>query len=77
MRCLIAKNVKFYMLDAGESYPDPHSDNRYAGAYAVFPFDGKWRIQTHKNPRWVDLTPDAFDTENAAFNYAYSHFLKK
>lgn len=39
MGCLIVSGIKFYVLAEGESYPDPHADNRYVGAYAVFPFE--------------------------------------
>ena len=42
MGCLIVSGIKFYVLAEGESYPDPHADNRYVGAYAVFTFEGKW-----------------------------------
>ena len=73
MRLFNSGGVKFYMLEAGDPYPDPHSDNRYTGAYVVFPFEGQWLAQKHENNRWINLTSDRFDTENEAFNYTYEH----
>lgn len=75
MRTLISGSVKFFMLDAGELYPDPHNDNRYVGAYVIFPYEGQWLAQRHENNRWVHFTTDRFDTENEAFNFAYAHHL--
>lgn len=41
MGCLIVSGINFYFLAEGEAYPDPNSDDRYFGAYAVFPSEGK------------------------------------
>lgn len=65
------------MLDPGEPYPDPHADNQYVGAYAIFPYEGKWLAQRHEKGHWIDLTEKRFDTENAAFNYAHDHYLRE
>lgn len=77
MRCLISNGVRFYMLDAGEHYPDPHVRNDYAGAYAVFPHGGRWWVQIHEIPDyWINLTEQTFETENEAFNFAYEHHIE-
>lgn len=74
MGCLIISGIKFYTLAEGETYPDPHADNQYVGAYAVFPFEGKWIAQRyHRGGRWTDITARQFDTKNEAFNYAYEY----
>lgn len=74
MSYLIVSGVKFYTLVEGESYPDPHADNQFVGAYAVFPFEGKWIVQQYyRGGRWTDITARRFDTENEAFNYAYEY----
>lgn len=67
--------MAFYMLGPGEFYPDPYSDKDYIGAYVVFPYEGEWLAQIHKNGGWVDITGRRFETENAAFNAAYDHYL--
>jgi len=71
--CIILSGIKFYVLAEGESYPDPHADNRYIGDYAVFPFDGKWVAQKHFRGHWSDITERRFDTENEAFNFTYEY----
>ena len=79
MGCLIVSGIKFYTLAEGESYPDPHADNQFVGAYAVFPYEGKWVAQKHfRGGRWIDITDQRFDTENEAFNFAYKYaFMHK
>ncbi|WP_395303531.1 hypothetical protein [Enterobacter sp. ECC-019] len=52
-------------------------DNQYVGAYAIFPYEGKWQAQRHEKGRWLDLTDLRSDTENAAFNYAHDHYLSE
>lgn len=47
MGCLIVSGIKFYVLKEGEPYPDPHAGKQYVGAYAVFPFEGKWVAQKY------------------------------
>lgn len=74
MQILKSGGVKFYILEQGEMYPDPHSDNQFVGAYVVFPFEDKWAVQYYDKGRWLDLTELRFDSENAAFNYAYDHY---
>ena len=76
MGCLIVSGIKFYVLAEGDSYPDPHNDNRYVGAYAVFPFEGKWVAQKYfRGGRWSDITERRFNTENEAFNFTYEYAL--
>lgn len=75
MKTFKSGGVKFYMLAEGEGYPDPHADNQYVGAYAVFPYEGKWCAQIHERNTWLDLTEQRFETENIAFNFAYDHYL--
>lgn len=77
MRTFISGGVKFYSLADGEVYPDPYADNQYVGAYVVFPYEGKWCVQIHESGKWKDLTPQRFETENIAFNYAYDDYLEK
>ncbi|MDT7076447.1 hypothetical protein RQL62_17835 [Citrobacter amalonaticus] len=75
---MISDGVRFYMLDAGESYPDPHVHNEYVGAYAIFPHDSRWWVQIHEIPGyWINLTEQTFKTENEAFNFAYEHHRRK
>lgn len=59
MGCLIVSGIKFYVLAEGESYPDPHNDNRYVGAYAVFPFEGKWVAQKYFREDAGVISPNA------------------
>lgn len=77
MKTFKTGGVKFYMLAAGEPYPDPNADNQYVGAYAIFPYEGKWLAQIHSKGSWLDLTDQRFDTENSAFNYAHDHYLSE
>ncbi|EBD0693972.1 hypothetical protein FRN05_22240 [Salmonella enterica subsp. enterica] len=76
MGCLIVSGVKFYSLAEGASYPDPHADNQYVGAYCVFPFEGKWVAQKYLRGgrgHWTDITARRFDTENEAFSFTYEY----
>ena len=67
MGCLIVSGIKFYVLAEGDSYPD-------VGAYAVFPFEGKWVAQKYfRGGRWSDITERRFNTENEAFNFTYEY----
>lgn len=75
MKLFISGGVKFYTLAEGEAYPDPHADNRYVGAYVVFPFEGKWCVQILERNTWRDLTVQHFETDNIAFNFAYNHYV--
>lgn len=78
MGCLVIGGTKFYVLAAGAHYPNPHADNAYVGAYAVFPFEGKWIAQYHRPPAvWLDLTEQRFETANEAFNFAYEHYVSR
>lgn len=69
--------MAFYMLAAGEFYPDPYADKDFVGGYVVFPYEGKWLAQIFTRGKWVDLTDQRFDTENAAFNFAHDHYLSE
>ncbi|ENK1087419.1 hypothetical protein AB2010_000635 [Citrobacter freundii] len=74
MGCLIVSGIKFYTLAEGEAYPDPNSDDKYFGAYAVFPSEGKWVAQKYfRTGNWHDITDQRFDTENEAFNFTYEY----
>lgn len=76
MSCIIINGIKFYTLAEGESYPDPHADHQYVGAYAVFPFEGRWVAQKYNRGgrgSWTDITERRFDTENEALNFTYEY----
>lgn len=74
MLCLIVGGCKFYTLEEGEPYPDPHSDGSFAGAYVAFPIEGKWMAQKFITGRgWINITEQRFDTQNQAFNFAYEY----
>ena len=73
MKCFKYGGMAFYMLEAGENYPDATADKEYIGAYVVFPFKGHWLAQILTQGNWTDITDQRFDSENAAFNFAYQH----
>lgn len=59
MGCLIVSGIKFYVLAEGESYPDPHNDNRYVGAYAVFPFEESGLLRSISGEDAGVISPNA------------------
>lgn len=75
MKCFKSGGMAFYMLEAGEPYPDAAADKEYIGAYVVFPYEGKWLAQIHTIGKWLDISEQRFDSENVAFNHAYQHYI--
>lgn len=78
MGCLVIGGTKFYVLAAGDKYPDPHSDYCYQGAYVVFPFEDNWIAQIHRPPAsWIDLSEKRFTSECEAFGFVYKHYVAR
>jgi len=49
-------------------------DDGYSSTYVIWPRkNGKWDVRWKWAGDWEEIAPHQFDTENAAFNYAYDH----
>lgn len=76
MRKLISAGIAFYMLDSGEKLTQIHGDRYGIPGYVIWPRGDKWDVRWYNN-EWVEITDHQFDTENAAFNFAYEHFVAR
>jgi len=70
---------RLIMLNAGERVPDLNSFSNFNGATIVWPRkSGKWdiRLLDEKTLKWVPVTDQLFETQNAAFNFAYDLYCQ-
>lgn len=71
MRKVILSGRAFYMLDAGEPFPN-HTDADFRSvSCAIFPQQDGWTVRAYVSLKWEPITNQTFDSENEAFNYAY------
>jgi hypothetical protein len=76
MRKFIVGGTIFYMLDSGERMQSDNMDYDCSRHYIIWPVTDGWRIRYKWSKDWEIITDKIFDTENAAFNFAYEHFQK-
>lgn len=76
MRKFISAATAFYMFEPGEKYSEDKLDPDINREYVIWPEGDVWRVKFRFGPGWKEITDKRFDTENAALNFAYDHFLK-
>ncbi|WP_241669219.1 hypothetical protein [Pantoea agglomerans] len=75
MRKFSTGGYTFYMLQPGERAPNPLDDTGFCGAYLIWPRkNGQWDLRQFLRGNWQEVSHCQFDTENAAFNFAYEHY---
>jgi len=78
MRKFVSAGVAFYMLDPGEQLTKHEVYHRYDPArFVIWPRGDKWDVRQRVGKEWMAISDQLFDTENAAFNCAYDHFLNE
>ncbi|EEB6041898.1 hypothetical protein OR033_004981 [Salmonella enterica] len=75
MKKFIVGGTIFYMLADGERMQSKDMDYDCSYHYLIWPAGDSWRIKYRGFKEWESITDKVFDTENAAFNCAYDHFL--
>lgn len=75
MKKFIVGGTIFYMLSDGERMQSKDMNYDCSHHYIIWPNDNVWRINYRCTKDWEKITDKTFDTENAAFNFAYEHFL--
>lgn len=76
MKKFIVGGTIFYMLSAGERMQSNDIDHDCSRHYIIWPVNESWRIKYRWGDKWDNITDQKFDTENAAFNFAYDHYIK-
>ncbi|AVW74159.1 hypothetical protein B7D34_01045 (plasmid) [Klebsiella pneumoniae] len=75
MKKFIVGGTIFYMLADGERMQSGDMDYDCSYHYIIWPSNDFWRVKYRCSKEWESITDKVFDTENAAFNCAYDHFL--
>lgn len=74
LRTFISAATAFYMFEPGEKYSEDKLDSDISREYVIWPEGDVWRVKYRFGPGWQDITDKRFDSENAAFCFAYNHF---
>ncbi|WP_225760291.1 hypothetical protein [Leclercia sp. Marseille-Q4284] len=76
MKKFIVGGTIFYMLSPGERVQSNDIDYDCTRHYIIWSVDDSWHIKYKFSQGWENITEQNFETENAAFNFAYEHFQK-
>ena len=76
MRKFFTSATAFYMLGPGEVLRQADINRDFNRKYVIWHADGVWKVRHNWHHGWEDITQGDFETENAAFNFAYEHFLR-
>ena len=75
MRKFVSSGAAFYMLDRGEKLTKNELFHRYDPVrFVIWPRGDKWDVLERVGNEWVRLTDQLFNSENAAFVFAYDKF---
>ncbi|MDT0176913.1 hypothetical protein Q9R34_12795 [Enterobacter sp. BRE11] len=75
MRKFVSAGAAFYMLDRGEKLTKKELFHRYDPVrFVIWPRGDKWDVLERVGNEWFRLTDELFDSENAAFVFAYEKF---
>lgn len=75
MRKFVSAGAAFYMLDKGDKLTKHEIFHRYDPArFVIWPRKGGWDVMECVSNEWVRLTDSLFESENAAFVFAYDKF---
>ncbi|MCT2388872.1 hypothetical protein [Erwinia pyrifoliae] len=76
MRKFISAATGFFFLNEGEILKSSDLYGNVGHIYVTWPDGAIWRVKLWNYTEWESITDDTFLTENAAFNFAYQHFLQ-
>ncbi len=75
MKTFITSATAFYTFAPGEPFSSDRLNTDINRMYVVWPEGEVWRVKYRFHRGWEEITVQRFDTENAAFCFAYDHFL--
>lgn len=75
MKKFVSAAATFITLSHGERLTDKDMVD-LCQLYVIWPVDDQWRVRYKWLKGWESICDVDFDTDNAAFVYAYEHFLK-
>jgi len=71
----MSAGTAFYVLAPGESLTKHEIYHQYYPAqYVIWPLAEGWDVRKMGPQGWQKISGTLFETENAAFNFAYEHF---
>jgi len=76
VKTFISAAAAFYMFEPGEKYSEDKLAPDINQEYVIWPEGDVWRIKYRFGPGWQEITDRRFDSQNAAFVFAYNHFEK-